>query len=344
MRLLVLFVLTITMSEAANYSAQRVTVDSIEVIRLADAARQIEVSVVPSIGNNAYEMKVKGHNILWSAYATLAELKAKPVQVGNPLLAPWANRIDQDAYWVNGKKFLLNPAIPNFRRDPNGKPLHGVLQFVPWKVVRMEAGAREAVVTSRLEFWRNPEWMAQFPFAHDLEMTYRLADGALEVETAVQNLSTSPMPVSLGYHTYYRLTDLPRDEWRAHLSVRDEMVLSDLLIPTGERRPVKFPDSVQLKEAKFDSVYANLIRDPQGWATFWVQGKTQKISVIYGPKYSVAVVFAPDDPARQFICFEPMSGPTNVFNLNHAGLYSELQSVPPGGTWRESFWIRPEGF
>ena len=26
------------------------------------------------------------------------------------------------------------------------------------------------------------------------------------------------------------------------------------------------------------------------------------------------------------------------------GIYKELQSIPPGGTWQESFWIKPSGF
>ena len=66
------------------------------------------------------------------------------------------------------------------------------------------------------------------------------------------------------------------------------------------------------------------------------------MSVIYGPKCSVAVVFAP--PGKGFICFEPMSAITNAFNLAQRGLYKELQSIPPGGMWRESFWIVPGGF
>jgi sulfide:quinone oxidoreductase len=31
-----------------------------------------------------------------------------------------------------------------------------------------------------------------------------------------------------------------------------------------------------------------------------------------------------------------MAGITNAFNLAHAGVYKELQSIPPGGQWRES--------
>ena len=37
-------------------------------------------------------------------------------------------------------------------------------------------------------------------------------------------------------------------------------------------------------------------------------------------------------------------GIINALNLAHRGVYNELQSIPPGGVWRESFWIRPSGF
>ena len=47
---------------------------------------------------------------------------------------------------------------------------------------------------------------------------------------------------------------------------------------------------------------------------------------------------------RNYICFEPMVGITDAMNLAQKGLYKELQSIPPGGTWQESFWVRPSGF
>jgi hypothetical protein len=39
-----------------------------------------------------------------------------------------------------------------------------------------------------------------------------------------------------------------------------------------------------------------------------------------------------------------MAGITNALNMAHRGAYRELQTIPPGGTWRESFWISPSGF
>ena len=331
------------MSNAQTYSARKMAVDSIEVVRLTDSVHQTEVSIAPSIGNLAYEMKVNGKNLFWLPCDTLAELAAKPRHAGNPFLAPWANRLDQDAFWANGKKYLLNAGLGNLGRDGNGKPIHGLVTFTPaWRVVGLEADDRRAEATSRLEFWRHPEWMAQFPFAHSIEMTYRLQDGALEVVTRIENHSTEPMPVAVGYHPYFRLHDAPRDQWTVHLAARDRLVLSKELIPTGEREPANFPDPMPLAGAKLDDVFSPLERDADGRAEFWVQGKRERISVIYGPKYTVAVVYAP--AGRDFLCFEPMSAITNAFNLAHAGLYSELQSIPPGGSWQESYWIKPSGF
>ena len=232
------------MSTAANYSAHTAVVEGIEVLQLADAARHTEVSIAPSIGNMAYQLKVNGKNALWLPSESVAELKAKPAMCGIPFLAPWANRLDQDAFFANGKKFRLNPDLGNIRRDGNQKPIHGLLTFsADWKVVAVEADAESAHATSRLEFWKYPELMAQFPFAHTIEMTYRLHDGVLQVETRIENHSTELMPVGIGYHPYFQLHDTPRDQWKVHLAAHDHFTSSDVLIPTGERTPVALPRS-----------------------------------------------------------------------------------------------------
>ena len=119
------------MSEAANYSATKAVADGIEIVRLSDRAQGTEVSIVPSIGNIAYAMTVRGKHVLWFPFKSLPEMKAKPVLCGVPFLAPWANRLDQDAYYANGKEYLLNPELGNLRRDPNQQPIHGLLFFSP---------------------------------------------------------------------------------------------------------------------------------------------------------------------------------------------------------------------
>jgi aldose 1-epimerase len=140
-----------------------------------------------------------------------------------------------------------------------------------------EARSQDAArVTSRLEFWRYPELMAQFPFAHAVEMTYKLVDGTLEVETLLENQSSDPMPVGVGYHPYFQVPDIARDQCKVHVAAREHLELSPLLIPTGERTPVTYPDPVSLATTQLDDVFSHLVRGKDGRAVFWVEGGGKK--------------------------------------------------------------------
>ena len=331
------------MAFAGNYSIQTKTVDGVEVYLLQDTDTGTEVWVAPSFGNNAYEMNVHGKPVLWRPERSLGDLVARPTLLGIPFLWPWANRIDQESYWVHGAKYTLNPALGNVRMDGNRQPIHGLLSSSKlWQAVQATATLEGVIMKSRLEFWRYPELMAQFPFAHTVEMTYRLSKGVLEVETAIENLGSAALPVSLGYHPYFRINDAPRDEWRVTLAARQHVLLTKTLVPSGEMEPNPRKSPLSLKDVTLDDVFTDLERNSQGFAVFSVEGKQEKISVEYGPKYHVAVVYAP--PGRDFICFEPMTGVTNAFNAAHAGWYKDLQVVNPGEVWREVYRIRPQGF
>ena len=327
------------MTSAQNYTAVATTADGVDIVRLSDARTHTTVSIVPSVGNTAYEMKVNGQDIFWSPFKSVAQFKARPILLGVPFLSPWANRLDQEALWANGQKYKLNAELKNLGRDGNNLPIHGLLGKAAWTVKATGSDDQSAWVTSRLEFWREPKWMAQFPFAHAIEMTYRLHDGVLEIHTRYENHSTEPMPLVIGYHPYFTM-GAPRDEWQVHLAAREHVKLSNLLVPTGEREPIAQTD-LSLKGTQLDDVYTNLVRDG-ATAEFSVAAAGKKISVIYGPKYPVAVVYAP--PGRNLICFEPMTGITNGANLAHEGKYDELQSIAAGGTWEESFWVKPSGY
>ncbi len=344
-----LFTLIAMTVSAQPYSARNTTVDGISVVELSDTSRNTSVSIVPLVGNIAYRMDVNGKNVFWFPFDSVKDFVAAPKQSGNPFLAPWANRLDEEAFYANGKKYLLNPALGNFRKDPNDQPIHGLLVYASaWEVVSLESNAGGAYVTSRLEFSRHADWMAQFPFAHTIEMTYRLHEGALEVHTRIHNIGAQTMPLSVGYHPYFQLHDAPRDDWRVRLAAESVWTLNDKLIPTGKTKPIAAvlgdASNLSLKGLFLDHVLGGLVRDGGGAASFSVQGARQKIEVVFGPKYRTAVVYAPTRKDQNFICFEPMSGITNAFNLAHRGIYKDLQTIPAGRAWEESYWIRPSGF
>jgi aldose 1-epimerase len=92
-------------ASAANYSARQTTRDGLDVVVLADSVRHTEVTILPSIGNMAYQMKVNGKDVLNApAGDDLAKFKISPGRTGIPLLWPWANRLDQASYYVNGMR------------------------------------------------------------------------------------------------------------------------------------------------------------------------------------------------------------------------------------------------
>lgn len=355
-RLPILILLLFAPSALAQYSARTEG----EVVRLEDSARRIRVSIVPSVGNVAFEMLVNGENILRFPYADIAEFRSRPGLDGIPFLGPWANRLDEQAFYANGKRYPFNMDLGNVR---GAHPIHGFLSFTnKWTVTEVKADKSAAWTTSRLEFYREPSWMAQFPFAHTIEMTYRLARGVLEVSLRLQNLSSESMPVSIGFHPYFRLTDSPREDWTIAIGARKLWLLNSDKIPTGETAPIEqmFPDPtrIALKDYDLDYVFSDLVRDSDGRALMKVKGKSQQLDVLFGTKYNTVVVFSPRpssaspnrDGARRpllspnFVCFEPMAGITDAMNLAHRGLYHELQRLAPGQIWQESFWIRPSGF
>lgn len=369
------------LAEAQQYEARRKG----DIVQLEDKKNQTVVSIITSVGNMAYEMTVKGHNVLRFTLPSIDDLRAKPAGMhGIPFMGPWANRLDEQAFYANGKRYPFDMQLGNV----NGAiPIHGFMTRTDqWQVVEAKQDGKSAWVTSRLETHKQPSWMKQWPFAHTIDMTYRLQDGVLEVLTKVTNLAAEPMPVSIGYHPYYQLTDSPREEWTVSIPARTRWLLSYQKVPTGETEAADkfFPGGKgALKDYNLDDVFSDLVRDAQGRATVTLKGRKQQLDIAQGPNYKSLVIYSPNPlntglgsqipppnpnapppapaaaqggrgrgagaPANplntpNFICFEPMAGITNALNLGHKGVYKELQYVQAGGTWQESFWIKPSGF
>ena len=320
-----------------------------DVVTLSDKRAQVVVRVLTT-ASNAYQMTAKGEDVIRKTWNTLDDIRARMGLNGVPLLWPYANRLDEQAFYANGRKYSFDPGMGNTGTNPI--PIHGFLQnTTAWKLVEAKADAKSAWVTSKLEFFRVAAYMKQFPFAHTLTMTYRVQDGTLEVHTRIYSLSDERMPVAIGFHPYFQLTDSPREEWRIAIGAKTHWKLEPSKLPTGETEPItQFlpdPKHVVVKDVMLDDIFTDLERDARGHATLSLIGKAQQVDVIIGPKFRTALVYTPPPPAapmRGSVAFEPMAAITNALNLSQKGLYKELQSIQPGGSWEESFWIRPHGF
>ena len=221
---------------ASPAAAQRYTATRDgEFVVLADRQTDTVVKVVPSVGNMAVEMRVRGHNVLRYQHASLDDFRAQPGQTGIPFMGPWINRLDDQAFYANGRRHAFDMSLGNIRGEV---PIHGFVTATNlWRVVSVEATVGEASMTSRLDFYRQPSWMRQWPYAHTVEMTYRLIDGVLEVATTITNLSDEPMPVAVGFHPYFQLTDSPRDEWSISVGAKTRWLFDSRKLPTGVTEP-----------------------------------------------------------------------------------------------------------
>ena len=331
-------------SLAQNYRAEEISDHGVPIVRLTDASHGVKVSMVPSIGNLVYEMKVHDKNILYFPYADVSEFQKRPRLCGIPFLAPWADLLNEPAFWANGKKYLFNMGLGNV---VGNMPIHGLLTTTPlWRVTEVAANVRSAHVTSRLEFWKYPDLAAQWPIAHEYEMTYSLAEGVLEVRTTVHNLSAETMPIVIGFHSFFQIPDIPREDWVAHLPARVHVIADEHNIPTGEMRPLDLPNPLPLRGRTLDDGFTDLERDAEGRAHFWVQSGGMVVETLFGPTYPVATIWLPVAPpgqTREFICIEPLAAIISGVNLAHEGKYSALQTVAAGGSWTGSFWVRARG-
>ncbi len=130
-------------------------------VTLTDRVSESSVSIAPSVGNIATAFRVKGQNVLRFPHESYADFESRPAATGIPFMAPWANRLDEQAFYANGRRHDFDMTLGNVRGDV---PIHGFVTTTNlWQVTAVAATDREASVTSRLDFYRQPAWMRQWP-------------------------------------------------------------------------------------------------------------------------------------------------------------------------------------
>ena len=281
-------------AKASRYSAKVIG----DIVQLHDNKTDATVSVLTGT-SNAYEFVVHGKNVISMNVPSTTALRNNPGLNGIPFLAPFAIRLDEMAFYANDKKYNFDPGLGNVRSPI---PTHGFFTGThDWKLVTAKADANSAYVVNKLDFYRNPDWMKQFPFAQTYTMTLRLKNGTLEVNLKIDNLSDQPLPVSIGYHPYFALPETDRNHWSLDIGADTHWLGAGTpLMPTGEKEP---SDTFfggdhhnvvlsRLADKRFDDVFSDLDRDAQGRASFIIKGDTTSIKVSAGPKMKAFYLYS----------------------------------------------------
>jgi aldose 1-epimerase len=268
----------------------------------------------PSVGMVGSSLRVDGEELLGQR-GGLEKYARTGSTFGVPLLHPWANRLDREI------------DSPYVRRDPNGLPIHGLLNGWPrWEVTAEEP----ELLAARFDFGAHDALLAVFPYPHVIEVEVRedATEQALTVTTRVLPTGDVAVPISFGWHPYVTIPRLPREDWEVTLPVRSRLVADDRQLPTGEVEAVEYPQPLRLGERAFDDGYESV----QEGTRFAVSGAGRTIELEFASGYPYAQVYAP--PGEQLICFEPMTAPTNALESGDG-----LRAVEPGQSFEAVFRI-----
>jgi galactose mutarotase-like enzyme len=247
--------------------------------------------------------------------------------MGIPLLYPWANRLAGFDYGVAGRTIELPSDPARIALDEHGLPIHGVIGGrLAWELARA-SGPPAQSLNGRLSWSESrPELFEVFPFRHDLRYEARLGGGRLEVQITVHACGADPVPVAFGFHPYLSLADAARERWLIELPAMRHLALDDQQIPLG---PGQAHDAqrFELSAREFDDGF-DAVSEP---ARFSATAE-RRIELEFLEGYPCAQVFAPR--ASQFICFEPMTAPTNALRSGEG-----LKLLDPGEWYTARFSV-----
>ena len=313
-----------TILEAVHPTVEHDVVEGFDAVTLA--AGPLEATFVPSLGMVGTSLRHAGEELL-DRRAGLRAYRDTGAVMGIPILHPWANRLARDEVIVAGHRVRL-PGPPAVRRDEHGLPIHGLLGAHPgWSVHEADADGHAARLSARLDFAADERLMAAFPVAHEIALDATLTAGALRIATTVRATGALPVPIAFGYHPYLRLPRVDRADWRVRMPARRHLELDERGIPTGAGTPEVAVD-FRLADAAFDDAYDGIADG----AVFSVAGGGREIRVGFDAGYPAAQVFSP--PGAPFICFEPMTAPTNALCSGMG-----LRSAAPGDAFTAVFTI-----
>jgi galactose mutarotase-like enzyme len=286
----------------------------------------LEASFVPEAGMVGCSLLHDGEELLGQR-GGLGRYVADRSTMGIPLLHPWANRVASRRFSVAGRDVDLWEHPGLYTLGPKGLPIHGLLAAAGgWSVERHEETPEGARLVGSFDFAADQDRMTVFPFPHQVRIEATIEDQTLTITTTVRASGEVPVPISFGYHPYFRLPGVERSAWAVEIPVSERIALDSEELPTGERETADVPAG-PLGSRTFDDEFVAPAQP------FVLEGGGRRIEVGFGEGYPYAQVYAPDDD--DVIAFEPMTSPTNALVSG-----TDLRLLEPGEAYDASFSIR----
>jgi galactose mutarotase-like enzyme len=281
-------------------------------------ASALDAAFLPHVGMLGISLRHEGTEVL-ALPGGLDAYRSGHV-TGLPLLAPWANRLSRRKYEIAGVAVDLDGV--RLHDDGTGLPIHGTMTAQRgWEIVERASSSLQA----RFDYGAHPNLLDAFPFPHDLVVDVELTERCLRVSTTIRPTGDRSVPVSFGWHPYFRLP-ATRAMTRLRLPDCEQLVLDARGLPTGDSEPHR--EGWRPVDRAFDDLFA--LGDDRRLA---LEGNGRTVTVELEEGYPFAQVYSPADAS--FGCLEPMTAPTNAL------VTGACQLVEPGGEFTARFSVTP---
>jgi aldose 1-epimerase len=271
---------------------------------------------------------------------------------GGALLAPFANRI-RGRPCAGAREIETEVAGHSVRLPRNwGGQAPGAEQYAMHGLI-LDRPARltdlgDASVRGRL--FLDPidgQWPGRLRF----DVGWSLEDGALSLQVTATNVGTTPSPVGIGWHPYFKVASGDRTQVRLRLAGAARVLVNnyDEVLPTGELQPVagspydfRSHAGRALGDLYLDDCFTDLdrtssnalaeLRDPAAGVGLRL--------ISASPQIRALQVFAP--PAEGFVVIEPQFNLADPYSAAWRGQDTGMVLLAPGG--HTAFEVRVEPF
>lgn len=223
-------------------------------------------------------------------------------------LNPFVCRLEKGKYSFEGNDYKIDKFYMG------DEAIHGLIYNAPYKVKSYGEDDEKAFVTLQYSYASKTEG---FPFAYSVDVTYSLRAGnTLTLFTAVTNTGTTDMPLSDGWHPYFKLGDTVND-LTVQFNSDTMMEFDERLLPSGKSIPDnRFEQPMAFGDTFLDNCF--LLKDHNHASCVLTDSKKGvRFSITADKSYPYLQVYTP--PHRKSIAIENLSSVPDAFN-NGIGL------------------------
>ena len=267
-------------------------------IELRNEANSSWLKVVPERGGIITSLGLGRKELLFLNETTLHD-KQKNIRGGIPILFPISGQLTNGEYDWNEKTYKMKN--------------HGFARDLPWEVMDINTGEKEASITLKLE--SNNETLTPYPFQFSLIFKYILDEHKLTIEQVYENKSNEEMPIYAGFHPYFKSTS---KDLKIETDASEYLDYNDM-----ESKPFNNMVSINQKES-----YA--FKSGTGSVQFFLEDDA--ITLTNGSDFPYIVLWSED--GQNFVCVEPWMAKTDELNRKE-----ELTMIHPNQSHHTSISI-----